>query len=171
MAMEGHFFMKDALFGDLTFPELGTFQAFSGKGMYRNRGGCRAIPNGGPIPPGKYWIVDRAEGSVSSRIQTGLKDMYNRVMRDAKFTHDEWFALYRADEKIDDWTWIDGIRRGYFRLHPGRISEGCITLPNDGDYATIRNTLLQTPKTPIPGTNSLMTYGTIEVISHDRSCR
>lgn len=38
-----------------------------------------------------------------------------------------WFALYRDDGNIDDWTFIDHVERGHFRLHPAGcmgISEG-----------------------------------------------
>lgn len=40
-----------------------------------------------------------------------------------KFTHaptdhNEWFGLYRDDGKIDDYTWINNVERGNFRLHP-----------------------------------------------------
>ncbi|MDE8555645.1 DUF2778 domain-containing protein [Pantoea vagans] len=29
-----------------------------------------------------------------------------------------WFGLFRDDGKIDDLTFVQGIRRGNFRLHP-----------------------------------------------------
>lgn len=52
---------------------------------------------------------------------------------------------------IDDGTWINSVHRGLFRLHPGRISEGCITIPHNSDYARIKNALMNSS----PGTNSL----------------
>jgi len=86
--------------------------------------------------------------------------------------HSEWFALYRDDGLIDDFTWINGVQRGQFRLHPagGRgISLGCITLPSRTDFLRIRSALLHTKK--IPTTNSgLNAYGTIEVITYGNTC-
>lgn len=32
--------------------------------------------------------------------------------------HEDWFALYRDDGQIDDYTVINGVRRGNFRIHP-----------------------------------------------------
>jgi hypothetical protein len=70
-----------------------------------------------------------------------MRDVYNQVVNDATFKHSEWFALWRDDGGIDDYTWIEGVKRGNFRLHPGTLSEGCITLPHDSDFATLRNAL------------------------------
>lgn len=170
MAIEGKFFLSDSVYSELVIFGLGSFQAFSGKDPYRNRGGCSAIPNSGPIPPGKYWILDRPGGGALSKFKTGVKDLYNRALHDARFTHGEWFALYKDDEAVDDYAWIDGIKRGLFRLHPGQISEGCITLPSESDYAAIRNLILNTRKHSIPGARDMMSYGTIEVISYGRNC-
>ncbi|MBN3801774.1 DUF2778 domain-containing protein [Paraburkholderia sp. Ac-20336] len=46
--------------------------------------------------------------------------------------HSACFALYRNDGVIDDVTWINGVKRGQFRLHPADGQDvllGCITLP------------------------------------------
>ncbi|MFX1673677.1 DUF2778 domain-containing protein [Paraburkholderia sp. A2WS-5] len=56
----------------------------------------------------------------------------------------QWFALYRDDEKIDDETFVNGVRRGSFRLHPigpMRRSEGCITLANPAGFAQLSSYL------------------------------
>jgi RHS repeat-associated protein len=57
--------------------------------------------NGTALPTGKYFLVpdDR---------------------------HPDWYALYGDDGWIDDFT-LDGKRSG-FRLHPGRVSLGCVTV-------------------------------------------
>jgi hypothetical protein len=170
MAIEGTFFLSDTVYSELIIVGLGSFQAFSGKGIYRNRGGCSAIPDAGPIPPGKYWIVDRPESGYGSKLQTLLRDVFNRAAYDTRFSHKDWFALYRNDGNVDDHTWVDGVKRGLFRLHPGQISEGCITLPIDSDYAAIRNAVLRSEAQPIPGGKGLLGYGTIEVISYGRGC-
>jgi hypothetical protein len=170
MAIEGKFFLTDSMYSELIIFGLGSFQAFSGQGAYRNHGGCAAIPNVGPIPPGTYWIVDRPQGGQLSKFRASVKDFYNRQIHDASFGRNDWFALYKDDDAIDDYTWIDGVNRGLFRLHPGQVSEGCITLPSDSDYAVIRKTLLNTNQRQVPRVKNLMSYGTIEVISYGRSC-
>ncbi|RTY57727.1 DUF2778 domain-containing protein [Pantoea sp. YU22] len=55
---------------------------------------------------------------------------------------------------------------GIFRLHPGTLSEGCITIAYDTDYALIRNALLNTTLVQVPCMRSLMARGWIEVISN-----
>ena len=60
----------------------------------------------GPLPIGSYYIVDDLD-------------------------KDNWWELwYRGDSVLDD-TAIgpNGERRGEFRLHPGTVSYGCITVP------------------------------------------
>ncbi|WP_425480186.1 tlde1 domain-containing protein [Dyella monticola] len=86
--------------------------------------------------------------------------------------HSEWFALYRDDGSIDDYTRVNGIRRGNFRLHPaggyGR-SLGCITLPSYTDFHAIRKALLHTNVIAI-GNTGLNAYGWIEVVAYGTSC-
>lgn len=75
-----------------------------------------------------------------------------------------WFALYRDDGKIDDWTFIDLVERGHFRLHPAGymgVSEGCITLPSPSHFAILREALLRTPAMQVTAT--LTAYGTVQV--------
>ncbi|VVE56651.1 hypothetical protein PTE30175_05014 [Pandoraea terrae] len=86
--------------------------------------------------------------------------------------HREWFALYRDDGRIDDQTWINGVRRGLFRLHPlggSGISQGCITLSSRVEYLAIRRALLATSRVPARD-SGLMAYGCIEVITHGNTC-
>jgi hypothetical protein len=67
MALQGKFVVKKAPLSPLCVMGVGTFMAFSGEGIYRNRGGCTAIKDSGPIPAGRYWIVDRPTGGLRSR--------------------------------------------------------------------------------------------------------
>lgn len=127
-------------------------------------------PTVGPVPAGKYWIVDRPEGGLRSQFNAGTRDIYNHVVRGAKFRHNEWFALWRDDWGIDDYTWIADVERGNFRLHPGTLSEGCITLPHDSDFAMLRNALLRTQQVDVPCMRKLKAYGTIEVIANGKTC-
>jgi hypothetical protein len=49
-------------------------------------------------------------------MQAKIKFEWNALTGNPSF-HDQWFALYRDDGLIDDWTWINGVNRGDFRLH------------------------------------------------------
>ncbi|MEW6339781.1 MAG: DUF2778 domain-containing protein [Paraburkholderia sp.] len=171
MALQGKFLVNNAPLSPLTMYGVGTFMAFSGNGIYRNRGGCTAVPDNGPIPAGRYWIVDRPEGGLGSQAWAATKDAWNSITG-APSHHSEWFALYRDGGKIDDYTWVKGVQRGQFRLHPagGRgISLGCITLTSYTDFEKIRQALLHAPT--IPARNSgLRAYGTIEVITYGDTC-
>lgn len=71
MALHGKFVINDAYYSPLSFPGIGTFLAFSGNGVYRNRGACGMIPKEGPVPAGKYWIVDRPQGGLKSQLNAG----------------------------------------------------------------------------------------------------
>lgn len=172
MALNGTFVLNGADFAPLFFPGVGTFSAFSGSGSNRNRAGCSNVPTVGPLPVGKYWIVDREQGGAFSQGLAAAKDLYNKVFHGAQFGHSDWFALYFDDLKIDDWTWIKGVQRGNFRLHPGVISEGCITLSRNSEFESLRNRLLHTPLIDIPCTRYLKARGYIEVkgISNDETC-
>lgn len=68
------------------------------------------------------------------------------------------------DSQIDDISFIDGVERGNFRLHPAGksgISDGCITLPSHADYAILLEALLSTPSVMV--TAQLKAFGTIQV--------
>lgn len=168
MALQGRFVINNADYSPLSFPGLGTFLAFSGDGAYRNKGGCGMIINQGPLPAGKYYVVDRPSGSLLNSVRAwGIDKAKSAFMYHVD--HSEWFALYRADGKIDDTTFFRGVSRGSFRLHPGQVSDGCITLANQSDFNLLRNALLRASKIPVPGTN-LKAYATIEVITYGDTC-
>ncbi|MBC8639475.1 DUF2778 domain-containing protein [Caballeronia sp. EK] len=171
MALQGRFVVDNAPTLTLVMAGVGAFLAFSGNDSYRNRGGCTAVAGAGPIPAGKYWIVDRPTGGIKSQMQAWLKDSWNSATGNPSH-HYEWFALYRDDGLIDDWTWIDGVERGNFRLHPigGQgVSFGCITLKSVADFQRLRQMLLQTA-TIAAGTSGLRAYGWIEVITVGDTC-
>ncbi|MFD1554476.1 DUF2778 domain-containing protein [Paraburkholderia silviterrae] len=171
MAIQGKFVVNNHPLSTLVMFGVGTFPAFSGNDIYRNRSGCTAVPDSGPIPAGKYWIVDRPSGGIRSQVQAWAKDMGNSIIGSPTH-HNEWFGLYRDDGVIDDYTWVNGVKRGNFRLHPAGgagVSFGCITLPSYSDFQTIRRALLLT--TSISAANSGLTaYGWIEVIANGNTC-
>lgn len=171
MPLQGKFLVNNKPYAPLTIYGVGVFQAFSGNDIYRNRGGCTAVPDDGPIPAGRYWVVDRPTGGLRSQAETWAKDTFNTIW-DTPSHHDEWFALFRDDASIDDYTWINGVKRGNFRLHPagGRgISLGCITLPSRSDFQSIRRALRHTSTVSVPG-SALRAYGWIEVTTYGDVC-
>lgn len=143
---------------NLSCPGVGFFSAYSGNsGPHRNNPDSVTLKGTGPLPPGKYYIVERPRS-----IGTRIKDIAA-----SKFTgsdHSIWFGLYRVDKHIDDVTFINDVERGNFRLHPAGyegISNGCITLPSSSDFGILRQALLNTPKEII--SDSLFAFGTIQV--------
>lgn len=166
MALNGKFTLNGAHYSPFQLYGVGTFMAFSGKGDCRNKSACAIKSNIGPLPIGKYWIVERGTGGLGSWFRTQSLDWYNRYYNGAEFGRDEWFALYRDDWSIDDYTWINGVKRGLFRLHPGRISEGCLTIAHNADYGYIRNALMETTPIEVPCAGYLMARGWIEVVEN-----
>ncbi|EPV8457329.1 TPA: DUF2778 domain-containing protein [Serratia marcescens] len=164
MPLHGEFIVNDAQFSPLLIYGVGTFLAYSGNEIYRNQAGCVAVPDNGPIPQGHCHIVNRLTGGWKGMLRTDLRDFYSWPTSTPVIKY-EWFALYREDGKIDDYTWINGVKRGNFRLHPSGplgISLGCITLQHRTDFLAIRQALVSTR--PVRLVNGLMSYGTIEVI-------
>ncbi|TCL05298.1 DUF2778 domain-containing protein [Sodalis ligni] len=164
MPLHGKFIINDAYFCPFIIPGIGTFLAYSGKDHYRNRAGCVGIPGLGPIPQGRYHIVDRPTGGWKGVLRTDLHDAYSWVTP-TPVIKAEWFALYRDEGSINDHTWINGVKRGNFRLHPPGpmgISLGCITLLHRSDFLAIRQALLSTQQVKL--SNGLRSYGMIEVI-------
>ncbi|AHG21489.1 hypothetical protein Z042_19145 [Chania multitudinisentens RB-25] len=166
MAMNGKFYLNKAQFAPLDFSGVGRFPAFSGMDGFRNQPGCTYLKNDGAIPTGRYWIVARPVGGYRTRFRETLASVFNSNIRS------QWFGLYRDDGTIDDFTFIDGVKRGNFRLHPmgpNRESKGCITMSRSTDFSMIRNMLLATSTVIIPGTD-LAAYGTIEVVGYEDYC-
>ncbi|AOJ09648.1 DUF2778 domain-containing protein [Burkholderia mayonis] len=138
---------------------LGGMAAFSGKPGYTNDPDKATAVDRGPLPPGRYYIVSRQSGGRLGWLRDWVKDHVSHVQ------HDQWFALYRNDGVIDDWTFVNGVRRGNFRIHPnGRfgVSEGCITLTHPASFDRLRAFLLSQPPAKIPGTN-ITYFGTVDV--------
>jgi hypothetical protein len=117
-----------------------------------------AVVDAGPLPFGKYYIVDRPRGGIRTRVEASVNSLMSGSDRDL------WFGLYREDGNVDDITFIDQVKRGAFRLHPAGysgVSEGCITLPSHSHYAILREALLNTARINISA--SLTAYGTVQV--------
>lgn len=121
-----------------------SFPAFSGIGEHVNRRISACVPNQGPIPPGEYFILDRESGGRLG----WLYDLFDERR--------DWFALYANDEKIDDETWCNKIKRGEFRLHPKGvrgISRGCIVIDKVADFQFLSSILRNGQSELIPNTD------------------
>ncbi|KUY82484.1 DUF2778 domain-containing protein [Burkholderia sp. RF4-BP95] len=130
-----------------------SFPAFSGSARHRNRRSSSCLVGEGAIPPGRYYIVDRPTGGMLGPLRELFSDKR------------DWFALYAADDNIDDYVLCDDVRRGSFRLHPKGvrgISRGCVTIESMIDYARLKDLLTAQKPIPIPG-SSVRAYGTITV--------
>lgn len=153
------FMLNGSGLSTLSVPGVGFFPAYSGNaGEHRNNPDSVAVPQVGPLPPGKYYIVDRPTGGRMGF----LHDEFNSVISGSD--RSLWFGLYREDCNLDDITFIDRVERGKFRLHPAGysgVSEGCITLPNHSHYAILLKALLKTATVNV--SVSLMAYGTVQV--------
>lgn len=165
MSLHGKLILNGADYAPFNLYGVGVFMAHSGKGAYRNKGACGSVLHDGPLPPGKYWIVDRSEGNWFSQKKEEFHDGVNRLIGRRDFGKSDWFALWRDDWGIDDYTWVKGVMRGNFRLHPGTVSEGCITIAHHSDFAMIRNALMNTSLIQIPCMRSLMARGWVEVVA------
>lgn len=152
------FHLNGRALSTLSCPGIGFFPAFSGnEGIKRNNPDSTAIPDTGPLPPGRYYIVDRPHGLMSP-----VYDYFSSLVSGSDRAL--WFGLYRDDGTIDDMTYVEQVRRGSFRLHPAGykgISKGCITLPSKSHYIILRNAILSTASIMISA--SIRAYGTVQV--------
>jgi len=143
----------------LQCPGVGNFAAFSGVGVGRDNPGAVSKFDIGPLPSGQYYIVDRESGRLLGALRDlFLKDIYGT-------DRSTCFALYRNDGVIDDYTFVNGVRRGNFRLHPigpRHLSEGCITLANPKEFESLRTRLKNGPEISVPG-STLRAYATVNL--------
>ncbi|WDD93303.1 DUF2778 domain-containing protein [Burkholderia sp. FERM BP-3421] len=154
------FALNGASLSTLQCPGIGAFAAFSGMPQDRNKPEAVSHLDNGPLPPGRYYVVDRQSGGRMGWLYDFAREYGYGTNRS------QWFALYRDDGKIDDETIIQGVHRGAFRLHPigpqGR-SEGCITLTSIPGFNKLAATLrAQGATIPIPG-SGMKAYAIIEV--------
>ncbi len=93
---------------------------------------------------------------------TQTKDSVNAFFTGSN--RNEWFALYRDDGLINDETFVKGVRRGEFRLHPigpSGISKGCITLYSQSDFKILASALLRTGGQQLG--NYMIAHGVVQV--------
>lgn len=92
-------------FTSLNCPGVGNFPAFSGQKEGGNNPDKTNVPDIGPIVRGRYFIVERPSGGTLGPLRERfLKEVYGT-------DRSTWFGLYRDDGKIDDYTFIQGVKR------------------------------------------------------------
>jgi hypothetical protein len=132
----------------------GSTSAFSGNGVNANNPASTHIPFSGPIPPGKYFIVEPYIYTANPR---------------SPYAGVTFFKLFRDDGSLDDSTFVsdpsnpgESVERGQFRFHPGTASDGCVTLRKMQDWLRIQYQLLNRTKIEfLP--NGMPYYGTVTV--------
>ncbi|RMT37182.1 hypothetical protein ALP50_200029 [Pseudomonas syringae pv. spinaceae] len=137
-----------------------SYEAFSGKTDFVNNPDEVGNAKNGPLPPGRYYILDREHGGMLGWIRDPIHDLFARTDRD------DWFSLYRDDGSIDDSTIVNNVTRGSFRLHPAgpmRVSEGCVTLTSKLGFEQVSIFLRNMTGDLIPGTTKKY-YGVLDVI-------
>jgi RHS repeat-associated protein len=133
------------------------YSAFSGEGDAVNDPDAIAETDIGPIPLGTYWIVARKSGGRLGHLRDWLR--YEATGNDASL----WFTLIPAEGGKEDCKVVNGTVRCGFRLHPGSISKGCITLKSQNEFFHLRSRLMQTTPGIIPGTNTAY-FGVVTVL-------
>ena len=102
--------------------------------------------NSGPLPIGEYTILDHGGG------------------------HANWYELWKNDGWFNDYTTgPNGVKRGNFRLHPGSLSLGCITMPAEdvntiAALALISKTKTETIHPASQMFSSKVKYGILSVV-------
>jgi hypothetical protein len=143
------------------------YDAFSGNGApYVNNPKYQSTVQAGPLPVGRYYIVDRQSGGRLGWLRESIQSL-------GSTDKSGWFGLYRDDGKIDDHTIVEGIGRGAFRLHPMGplgISEGCVTLHSAIGFEELSAFLRSKKGEYVPGTQ-LKYYGVLEVSASERARR
>jgi len=138
-----------------------SYDAFSGDASsYVNDVRYQDVPKRGPLPLGRYYILDRESGGTFGWIEQPLRDYF------AKTNRSEWLSLYRDDGIVDDQTSINNIQRGAFRIHPvgpRGVSEGCVTLTSKLAFEHLRLYIRNRQGTVIPG-RRIRHYGFLDVI-------
>jgi hypothetical protein len=118
---------------------------FSGVGDCKNNIPCEETPSRGPIPGGDFVILPDSKGRG-------------------------WYSLYRqqSDGAFRDFGPVgNGTIRGAFRLHPGTLSLGCLTIhaTNRESYNRLSNLLKNTSTIQVNtgGRNPQRAYGYLKV--------
>ncbi|RMM11287.1 hypothetical protein ALQ25_100555 [Pseudomonas coronafaciens pv. atropurpurea] len=137
-----------------------SYEAFSGLTDFANDPAEVSNAENGPLPPGRYYILNRESGGTLGWLRDPITDLIARTNRS------DWFSLYRDDGQIDDSTIIDNVKRQNFRLHPVGpmgVSEGCVTMTSKLGFEQLSVYLHNMDGDRIPGSGQKY-YGILDVI-------
>ncbi|WP_194164682.1 hemagglutinin repeat-containing protein [Microvirga thermotolerans] len=137
-----------------------TYPAFSGQGDAINDPTRVNVPFVGAVPPGAYYLVARESGGTLG----WLKDAFRSLGGNDK---NNWFTLVSA-ETLSGRVPVGDVTRDSIRLHPGSVSEGCITLCYMADFTQLRQQLLGGQPNFAPGSDKQV-FGTIIVYPAQKS--
>lgn len=142
-----------------TINRITTDRLFSGNGRYTNDPNSTAEPNSGPIPPGKYYVIERQSGGRLGKIKELFYEWWTGNDRT------KWLALIAIDDKIDNSTTVNGVIRSNFRMHPGSTSLGCITFMDFSVFEMVRQFILDTESAKVQNAmgGEYIYYGILEV--------
>ena len=110
----------------------------------------------------RFYVINIAWAEIFTIQRSHWHDMIHGL--ESRSDRDLWFAIYRDDGNIDDFTFINDVERGHFRLHPAGksgIGDGCITLPNHSNYAILMQALLNSLSKLV--SSQLRAFGTMQV--------
>ena len=138
---------------------IGTNRVFSGDGIHRNNPDSVDVPDEGPIPPGRYYVIKRQSGGTMGEFYDIIYNIWNDNDRR------KWLAFIAIDDKIDDSTTVKGVVRSNFRMHSGEHSMGCITFMDKTVFENVRNFILDTDAKTVKNANGeeYIYYGILEV--------
>ena len=144
---------------DGNIEHLTTDKVFSGNNEHRNNPDSVGDPDNGPIPPGKYYVIERQSGGLLGEIREAVYEFF--------FDNDKrkWLALIAIDNRIDDSTCINGKVRSLFRMHAGSKSLGCITFMDKSVFEEVRQFILDTDSETVKNAQGgeYVYYGILEV--------
>ncbi len=116
----------------------GSIDAFSGQGPRKNNPEMEYIVGGGPIPRGRYFIVDPYIYTNDPTDKLGGLTFF-KLMPDNGQYGDGLNVLMPTDNGST-------VYRDRFRFHPGTISNGCVTTSNVEAWKKIQFQLLNKTK-------------------------
>jgi hypothetical protein len=116
----------------------GSVDAFSGQGPRKNNPEMEYIVGSGPIPRGRYFIVDPYTYTNDPTDKLGGLTFFKLMPDDGRYSDGRSVLIPGGDGSA--------VYRDRFRFHPGIISNGCVTISNIEAWKKIQFQLLNKTK-------------------------
>ncbi|RYH61440.1 MAG: DUF2778 domain-containing protein [Alcaligenaceae bacterium] len=116
----------------------GSIDAFSGQGSRMNNSGMEHVAGGGPIPRGRYFIIDPYIHTRNPLADLGGLTFFRLMPDDGQYADGRNVSVPGGSGTT--------IHREKFRFHPGTISRGCVTTSNIEAWKKIQFELLNRTK-------------------------